>query len=132
MIVPSREMLFIGDAVVIDQPPFLEHADIPTWLETLDLLSSGEYKNYTIISGRGGEVLDDHIREQKRFLRDVQKRIERLGRREVDPEETEKMVPRLLSSFDFPEKKEDIFVQRLRYGLYHYYAKHFKPESEEE
>ena len=132
VIVPSKEIMFIGDAVVIDQPPFLENADINAWLEALDLLSSAEYKNYTIISGRGGEVLEDHIREQKRFLKDVEKRIERLGRREVDPDETEKMVPKLLSGFDFPESKEDIYTQRLRYGLYNYYVNHYKPEPEEE
>lgn len=132
VVVPSREIVFVGDAVVIDQPPFLENADIPTWLDTLEVLGSNEYKNYTIISGRGGEVLESHIREQKRFLRDVQKRIERLGRREVDPEETEKLVPKLLPSFDFPDKYQTIYSQRLRYGLYHYYVNHYKPETEEE
>ena len=36
--IPSKKVIFLGDAVLVDQPPFLANADIPTCIENLNLL----------------------------------------------------------------------------------------------
>src|SRR5512141_2767992 len=77
VILPSPKILFVGDAVLRHQPPFLSGADLPDWLETLKLLLSPTYKNWTVISGRGGVVNIDIIKAQKDYLEHVYSRIEK-------------------------------------------------------
>jgi hypothetical protein len=44
VIVPETKVIFIGDAVTLNYPPFLANADLPTWLTTLKTLNAPEYK----------------------------------------------------------------------------------------
>ena len=50
--IPSKKIVFVGDAVVEHQPPFLADADLPAWIETLSVLRIPKYRDYTIVSGR--------------------------------------------------------------------------------
>ncbi|MCX8025546.1 MAG: hypothetical protein N3A60_10120, partial [Thermanaerothrix sp.] len=50
----EHKLVFVGDAIVYPQPPFLAQANIPEWLRTLEILASPEYRDYLIISGRTG------------------------------------------------------------------------------
>src|SRR5512144_13108 len=53
---PEEIVIFVGDAVAKNQPLFLSYADLPEWIETLEILQGPEYKGYTIVSSRGGLV----------------------------------------------------------------------------
>ena len=39
VILPDEKIVFVGDAVLNNQPPFLFNADLPAWLETLGTLA---------------------------------------------------------------------------------------------
>ncbi|MCJ7700284.1 MAG: MBL fold metallo-hydrolase [Anaerolineales bacterium] len=123
--IPSKKIVFIGDAVLEDQPPFLADADIPAWLETLNLLRSKKYNRYAIISGRSGSIKVEAIRDQYELLKSILGRLETLAQRDMTPEGTQKLIPALLSKFKVPPKYGDFFSQRLRYGLHHYYINHY-------
>ncbi len=125
--IPSEQIVFIGDLVVENQPPFLENADIPLWLESLSLLRSRMYSNYTIISGRSGPITIDSVRDQHAFLKSLLGRLETQSKRNATPEETRKIVPALLSKLSYPKKYERFYSQRLTHGLYQYYLKHYSP-----
>jgi glyoxylase-like metal-dependent hydrolase (beta-lactamase superfamily II) len=131
LIVPEVSVVFVGDAVLVNQPPFFKWADLPAWIETLDLLLSKEYRNFLVVSGRGGVVNTQIIREQRSYLKEIQKRFERLFSRNAPPETTEGLVSSLLSRIDFSPDRQEQYVQRLKYGLFHYYRKHYYPEEEE-
>ena len=130
VVVPDLKVVFVGDAVLLDQPPFLADANIEEWVESLDLLLSSTYRGYTIVSGRGGLVAVETVRAQRRYLKDVRKRLERLAKRNAPPEATENLVPKLLSGFDFPAKREELYTRRLRYGLNRYYTRRYYPKSQ--
>jgi len=130
VVVPERKVIFVGDAVVVKQPPFLANADLPAWIETIDLLLTKQ-KEYKIISGRGGLINEKHIRSMRKLLVDIHKRMERLGKRKASPEETEKMVAKILANSESPAKYKDLYSQRLKYGLYHYYARNYFPKKPE-
>lgn len=132
VVIPEANVVFIGDAVVRNQPPFLAEAELPAWIEALDLLISSDYRNYLFVSGRGGLVDKTEIREQRRFLKDVHARLENLAERESEPRQTEKMVKNLLSKFDFKRDMQSLYTNRLTYGLHHYYARHYYPHVENE
>ena len=53
VILPNEKVVFVGDAVLKGQPPFIAHADLPAWIESLKVLQGPEYKGFTVVSGRG-------------------------------------------------------------------------------
>jgi glyoxylase-like metal-dependent hydrolase (beta-lactamase superfamily II) len=123
--IPSEKILFIGDAVTPNQPPFLARADLETWHETLNLLASRPFADYTIICGRGGPISLDTIREFRKFLKSIDGRLKTILRRKAYPEDTLKMVPALLKKLSYPSKMETFYTQRLQYGLMQYFSNHF-------
>jgi len=126
VILPEEKVVFIGDAVVKGQPPFLAHADIPSWLESLDYLQGGDFKGYTVVSGRDGSVSPQAIRSQYDFLKKLNAKIEKLGaKKSAAANITDKLADQVLKEFKAPVAKSRQYSQRLRYGLRNYYARHY-------
>jgi glyoxylase-like metal-dependent hydrolase (beta-lactamase superfamily II) len=125
--IPSEKTIFVGDVVVENQPPFLAEANLPLWIETLELLRSNKYRNYIIISGRSGPVKIDAVRAQHAFLKLTLQRLEKLASRNALVEETENLISPLLSKIKFPVKYKVFYYQRLRHGLQEYYIRHYRP-----
>ena len=132
VILPDENVVFVGDAVLKSQPPFLAQANIPIWLESLELLRNQEYSNFTVISGRDGAVSAAVIKSQVDFLKDVHKRLEKLSKRKQKPDMTESLVQPLVSKFKVPAARQKQFSERLRYGLRHYYARHYQTSPKDE
>jgi len=138
VIIPDVKVVFVGDAVIPNQPPFLSDADIPTWLEMLKKLTTLPYKEYTIVSGRKGIVAQEDVKNQVKFLKKVHARMEKLAAKNQLPTATEKLIPALMEDFKVPAARKEQYTQRLRYGLQKYYTRHFHdffnppPEEEEE
>lgn len=125
-IVQSQRLAFIGDAVALNQPPFLASADLPAWIDTLKLLLSAEYSDYLLISGRGGLVSEAEARFQLHFLEQAHGLLEELADRKASPEDAEKLAPDLLANFKIPEALESHYRNRLVWGLHQYYARHYR------
>ncbi len=131
VIVPNEKLVFVGDAVMVDEPPYLAFADIPLWIENLELLLSKEYDGYRIFSSRSGEVKQEQIKEFRNYLKDIHKRIEKLAKKDVDSEETEKLVSRFMPKEVEDQTFEALFTKRLKVGLYEYYLNHYVEEEQE-
>jgi uncharacterized sulfatase len=130
VILPEEKVVFVGDAVVKGQPPFLAHADLPAWLEALDHLQSAEFKGYTIVSGRGGVVTAQAVRAQADLLKKIQVKIEKLSeKRSVTPALTDKLADTLLKEFKAPAARQRQYLHRLRFGLRNYFARHYPSPS---
>ncbi|MGD8404173.1 MAG: hypothetical protein PVJ21_10965 [Anaerolineales bacterium] len=129
VILPEENIIFVGDSVLKNQPPFLAQANIPVWLESLDLLQSKEYRDFTVISGRDGIVTAAVIKSQIDFLKDVHKRLEKLSTRKQKPDMTGGLVQPLVSKFKASATRQKQFSERLRYGLQHYYARHYQTSN---
>jgi glyoxylase-like metal-dependent hydrolase (beta-lactamase superfamily II) len=128
VVVPSAKVVFIGDVVLINQPPFLTNADIPAWIETLDILLD-TYREYSVICGRGGPITQDAIKAQKRHLKSILKGLDRLVKRNAPPSDVEHLIPNLLSDLTYPAEYHDQFYQRYRHGLFQYYARRYRPSE---
>lgn len=129
VILPEDKVIFVGDAVLKNQPPFLAYANLPAWLETLTLLESKTYSDFTVIGGRDGVVSAAVIKNQVNFLKDVHKRLEKLSQKKQKPDMTESLVQPLLSNFKVPAARQKQFSHRLRYGLRHYYTRHYQTNN---
>jgi glyoxylase-like metal-dependent hydrolase (beta-lactamase superfamily II) len=125
----EEKVVFVGDAVLRNQPPFLAGADLAAWSETVKLLLSPAYRGWLVVSGRGGLVNVEIIRAQRDYLEQVSHKLEKLAQKKSQPEAVENLITPLLNPFKIPANLHQKYAQRLRYGLYHYYGRHFHPAS---
>jgi glyoxylase-like metal-dependent hydrolase (beta-lactamase superfamily II) len=128
VILPSEKVVFVGDTVVMNQPPFLANADLDDWLVSLGLLAD-KYQDYTIVAGRGGLASQKAISLLAGQLNELRKNIVHLVKRNSSPEITEELISIFLANFESNEEHLDMYFQRLRYGLYQYYARNYRPSS---
>jgi glyoxylase-like metal-dependent hydrolase (beta-lactamase superfamily II) len=129
VVLPGEKIVFVGDAVMKGQPPFLAHADLPAWIEALDALLGPEFKGYTVVSGRGGIVTSQVVKTQSDFIKKVLDKIEKLGSKRSSIASTDKLADTLLKEFKAPVARQKQYLHRLRYGLNHYYTRHYHPSS---
>ena len=123
--VPRSKVIFVGDTVVVNQPPFFAYADLEDWLTSLELLVRS-YKDYHIVSGRGGLITQKEVRSQIRVLKAVLDGFERLVKKDSAPEDTESLVNPLLKAFPLDQESRDRYGQRLRYGLLQCYTRRYR------
>ncbi len=126
---PVEKVVFVGDMVMKNQPPFLAGSNLKAWLESLNLLLESEYKGYTFISSRGGVVTTAVIKAQYDFLKHVHDKLNKSTSKKPNPAAVEKMVATLLTWFKAPAARQKQFAQRLRYGLLHYNARQYHTPS---
>lgn len=124
---PEEKVIFVGDAVARNQPPFLAHADLPEWIETLRILQGPEYKGYAIVSSRGGVVTQQNVRAQSDELKRIYDKIDKIGKKKPANPATDKLAEQVLKDFKAPAARQKQYLQRLRYGLNHYYIRHYLP-----
>lgn len=125
VVIPDEEVVFVGDAVYVNQPPFLANADLQAWLQTLDTLYN-TCRHFNVISGRGGIITRDAVKDQHALLKDLLKRMDKLGKKNAPPEATEKLVPLVLEQVSIPQDKKDYYIKRLQNGLYQYYLRNYR------
>jgi len=128
VVVPSAKVVFVGDVILLNQPPFLTNADIPAWIETLNTLLSS-FREYKVISGRSGQIGQDEIKIQQRQLKNILKGLDRLVKRNAPTADVEHMIPNLLSDLSFSPELHDQYYQRYRHGLFQYYARRYRPSE---
>lgn len=123
--------MFVGDAVVYPQPPFLAQANIPEWLRTLETLASAEYRDYLIIGGRTGLVTLKEVERQAEFLQKVLTRLESLDTGSASPEVLIANLAReLLGEFEVLPERAAQYENRLKHGLWRYYLRHYRSSED--
>ncbi len=128
IIVPSEKIIYTGDSITVNQPPFLAGADITDWLDSLLLLQS-EYKGFTIVGGRGGVATGETVRSMITGLKNCLKGMERLSKKHSSPEATETLIEGIMADFAVPSNLRDRYFLRLQYGLFQNYARRYRPTS---
>lgn len=128
VIVPAARVIFVGDHLVLNQPPFLAQADLPAWIASLELLQK-DYANFRIVSGRGGLAGREDVGKMIALLKDVQQRTEKLAEKNASPDATQDLVTSLMQQFSPAAKMHDLYATRLRYGLHQCYARRYRPAT---
>jgi glyoxylase-like metal-dependent hydrolase (beta-lactamase superfamily II) len=128
VIVPSERLAFVGDTLVINQPPFLASADLPAWIESLEQLKKS-YAGYTLVGGRGGQAVDESLDRMLEGIQNALDGMEKLSKRHAPPEATENLIPGLMEDFAVAAGRRERYLLRLRHGLFQYYSRHYRPSS---
>lgn len=131
--IPQHKIVFVGDCVTPGQPPFLAQADLTAWIKALELLLSDSFRNYTIVSGRGGPVTCEQIEAQSQWLTELAQKLEQIGGRNATPEMLQSIIPNLLKNFHATTSdRRDLYHARLNYGLQRYFARNYHPVDPED
>lgn len=125
VVIPQSGIIFLGDAVVANQPPFLAHADLEAWLQNLELLMT-QYSGFVLVSGRSGLVVAEDVKNQADVLKETIDALERLGKKSAPPEVIQGLADNLLSLYHFPPELHETCLQRLRFGLQQCYYRRFR------
>ena len=127
---PVEKVLFVGDAIVSKQSPFLGDADLTLWIEHLKSLLTNKYQDYFLVSGRDGLVTADDVHNQIIFLKEVYEKTQDLASQKSSLDAVGKLVPDLMKRLvNIPAKQYDLHEKRLTYGLQMYYAHRFMEKS---
>ncbi len=139
VMVPDQKVVFVGDAVTLHQPPFLAHADLPSWIEAIETLLSPDYSDFFIVSGRDGLVPTSALHHMLKFLKTTHKAITAIAAKKGTPEDAAGLAPKLLAMWDFDHTREpdlaDFYLARLQQGLQRYFTStyiaphHSQPED---
>jgi glyoxylase-like metal-dependent hydrolase (beta-lactamase superfamily II) len=131
VVVPYKQVAFIGDTITPGQPPFLANADIEAWLVSLHELQLARFKDYILISGRGSLATIDDIKDLEHFLKKTARKLEKLSSSKAKAVDAEALGEELLEDFSPKNKHEaDLFKNRLTTGIVQYYASHFSKKSD--
>jgi len=129
VLVPERKVIFIGDTVTLGQPPFIANADLDAWLKELHELGLTQFQEYAIISGRGGIVNKNDIRNQQKFLRKIKRRLDKLSTTKANIAKVREIGASYADDFIAGSKNEaDVFRKRLAYGFVQYLTNQY-PDS---
>ncbi len=127
--IPSKSTVFVGDAVTVNEPPYLGQADIDAWLESLDMLREPPYDEYKVLSSRDGLVDRDEINDMARFLRKVPVRLERLEERQDLEGAAITIASELVEDFSPTIARTPVAEERLQAGLIELYQR-LNPDEE--
>ena len=128
---PNSASLLLAMRWSLTSRPYLASANLPAWIDTLKPLLTPAYQDYLLISGRDGPVAHQQVRRQIAYLEKAHQMLEELAKHKAPASETEGLVSALLKDFEIPPQREIQYRQRLQYGLYHYYIRHYQPTAEE-
>lgn len=113
----AERVIFVGDSVVIHQPPFLAYCDLERWIDELTWLCSDPFKSYKIISGRNGLVQQRSILKMIDYLALIQSAVDELKMMENPEDGIANWTPQLLKSLSYDRDMADSYRQRLDWGL---------------
>jgi cyclase len=117
ILLPKEKIAFIGDTVVLDEPPYIGNANLTRWMDALDELRGASMASYTLVSSQGGPITRDDLNAMARFLRKVEHRLERLAEGNGDEEQVSPLAAELLDDFNTPGPRHDQALLRLQVGL---------------
>lgn len=125
LLAPNEQVLFVGDTLALNEPPFLGQANIPQWMEQLEELQSRQYKDFTIVAGRGGKAEPRDIKQMFALLKDVSGKLRAASRSRNATAEIEKLATRYAERYKPSTRLRSQYIQRLRFGMQEYATRHF-------
>ena len=117
VLLPKERVAFIGDTVVLDEPPYLGKAELARWLDSLDEIRGKTMADYTLLCAQGGPIKREDINAMARFLRKVEHRLEKLSDESRNKQHIETLATELLEDFKVTGQRRDQAYLRLQAGL---------------
>lgn len=127
----AKKVVFIGDSVVMEQPPFLAMADLDTWITELSWLQTDRFKNFKIVSSRNGVIKMDSVRKMADFLSKTKDLVDDLAQEDAPLEGIPELASQLLMKIDYDIQYHERYLKRLTWGLDQTIKRHFLEQETE-
>jgi glyoxylase-like metal-dependent hydrolase (beta-lactamase superfamily II) len=114
----ERDVLFGGDTVVVNTPPFLDAVpDSKALLDTLSGLRRARFKNTVIVPGRGPICSQDDTKVLSQYLALARRRMRSLHATGQTRPDLAPAVAEMMSFFSIPVDEHDLVQRRVKAGL---------------
>ena len=79
-----------------------------------------DLKNYVIVTGRGGVVTQNQVKDQMKSLDKIIRQIDKLSGKNLKADDIAKASQSILKNFDIPKGKEQFYYLRVFWGMSQY------------
>ncbi|MHB8135541.1 MAG: MBL fold metallo-hydrolase [Anaerolineaceae bacterium] len=122
----EEKIIFLGDAVVSKQTPFVGYANFSDWISHLSELVTPKYQDYFFVGGRNGLLTSEDIHFQISLLNLINEQLLDLASFKSSLDSVNKLVPDLMKKIPGIQADQyDLFAKRLAYGLQINYSRRF-------
>jgi cyclase len=112
---PNDGLLFAGDVVVTDRPPFLSQGDTKEWLEALTYLRKLQYD--VLIPGHGELTGKEATEKMSEFLRIVRRKVRSAYRAGLSKSDTARSLKHLIHHWPIPPFEKPKADRRFKSSL---------------
>ena len=112
---PEDGLLFAGDLVVTDRPPFLSQGDTKEWLEALTYLRKLQYD--VLIPGHGELTGKEATEKMSEFLRIVRRKVRSAYRAGLSKSDTARSLKHLIHHWPIPPFEKPKADRRFKSSL---------------
>lgn len=126
VVLPQQKVVFVGDTVLVDQPPFLASADLTVWIADLFLLGSKLFRGFQIVSSRNGIVSTEQVIQMRQLIEWITERMDPLVNNNADLDAFNQLIPELMDRIQYTPENEEQFFHRLHWGFSAWYEQHKK------
>ena len=74
-------------------------------------------------------VTSQVVKQQAEVLKRMLDKLEKLGKKRSAVASADKLAEQMLKDFKAPVARQKQYAQRLRYGVHHYYIRHYHSSS---
>ena len=119
--IPQQKVIFVGDSVMIDQPPFLGFSNPEIWVKEMEILAGKDYRGYQIISTRDGIVSQENVQNWGKVITFIRDAFKTLMSMNAELEEWFMIIPDIMKHFNPLMCEDERYYNRLRWGIRTWY-----------
>jgi cyclase len=112
---PHEKLLFTGDVVITDRPPFLSQGNTKEWLQALTYLRKLRYD--LLIPGHGEPTGKEATENMSNYLRLVRRRVRSAYRSGMPKADTARSLSHLIRYWPIPPEEKPKADRRFKSGL---------------
>ena len=112
---PREKLLFTGDVVITDRPPFLSQGNTKQWLQALTYLRKLRYD--VLIPGHGEPTGKEATENMSKYLRRVRRNVRSAYRSGLPKADTARSLSHLIRYWPIPPEEKPKADRRFKSGL---------------
>jgi cyclase len=112
---PQERLLFTGDLVITDRPPFLSQGNTKQWLQALTYLRKLRYD--VLIPGHGEPTGKEATERMSEYLRMVRRKVRSAYRSGLPKADTARSLSHLIRYWPIPPSEKPKADRRFKSGL---------------
>lgn len=128
---PQQKIIFVGDSVMVDQPPYLGFSTPKIWVDEMAILADKDYRGYQIVSTRDGIVSQEDVSYWGNVIKFISDKFDALLAAQAEIEEWYEIIPDVMNHFNPLMREDERYYNRLRWGIRTWYDQAISQKADE-